>query len=215
MFRAVYWLLFAALAPTLAFAQSAVKFPTAQLPGLTDNAVLSASLHKPEGSRPFPAVIVLHDCGGMEGHVVKWAKMLVSWGYVSIVPDSFGSRGKSNLCANVEAVGTAQRVQDTIGAAEYLATLPFVQKDKIGVVGFSHGGWTIMKGVQENAYWSSYGIKVAVGIYPYCGPQDNKVALPLLILIGEKDDWTPVSRCQAAAYNCELVPPVGLEPTLP
>lgn len=199
MRRLICLLFVALLAPALASAQAAVKFPSSRLPGLTDNAVVSASLHKPDGNGPFPAVIVLHDCGGVEGHVTRWAKLLVSWGYVAIVPDSFGSRAlPRNQCQSVDAVGAAQRVQDTIGAAEYLSTLAYVQKDRIGVIGFSHGGWTIMKGVQENAYWSSYGIKAAVAVYPYCSPQDSKVAVPLLILIGENDDWTPVSRCQAA-----------------
>lgn len=165
------------------------RFPTAVLPGISEPATITATLTKPAGNGPFPAVIVLHDCGGVSQKDRGWEARLASWGYVAILPDSFGSRKKGNLCQDVEAVGARTRVQDAIGAAEYLATLPFVKKGHIGVLGFSHGGWTIMKGVQENAYWSAYGIKAAVAYYPYCtAPQDNNVVLPLRILIGEKDD---------------------------
>ena len=182
--------------PMLAVAED-VRFPTAVLPGITEPASLSATIYKPDGAGPFPAIIVLHDCGGLDDHPRKWAMRLMTWGYVAIVPGSFGSRGYGNLCTRVETVGTTARVQDTIGAAEYLATMPYVQKNNIGVLGFSHGGWTIMKGVQEHAYWSMYGIRGAVAYYPYCtAPQDNNVVLPLRILIGEKDDWTLAQRCR-------------------
>lgn len=187
-------LLLAAVAPAQA---QQVKFPAAVLSGLTAPATITATLSKPDGPGPFPAVVVLHDCGGISRKDQDWAKRLVSWGYVAILPDSFGSRGLGNLCTDVNRVDASQRVQDVIGTAEYLATLPYVQKGKIAVLGFSHGGWTIMKGVQENAYWSSYGIKGAVAYYPYCtAPQDNNVAIPLRILIGEKDDWTTAQRCR-------------------
>ena len=34
---------------------------------------INAHIYKPEGSGPFPAVIVLHDCGGYDPHVALWA----------------------------------------------------------------------------------------------------------------------------------------------
>lgn len=201
-------LLAAAMASTPAMAQH-VTYPAAVLPGLTAPATIKATLSKPDGPGPFPAVVVLHDCSGVSRKDQEWAKRLVSWGYVAIQPDSFGSRQHGSLCADVTRVDARQRVQDVVGTAEYLATLPYVQKDKIAVLGFSHGGWTIMKGVQESARWSSYGIKGAVAYYPYCtAPQDNDVAIPLRILIGEKDDWTPAPQCRdviAGAKNPSLI----------
>ena len=197
-----YWaalplLLVSVVLPSAPARAQQVKFPAAVLPGLTAPGTITATLSKPDGPGPFPAVVVLHDCGGISRKDQDWAKRLVSWGYVAILPDSFGSRGLGNLCTDVNRVDAQQRVQDVIGTAEYLATLPYVQKGRIAVLGFSHGGWTIMKGVQENAYWSSYGIKGAVAYYPYCtAPQDNNVAIPLRILIGEKDDWTTAQRCR-------------------
>jgi len=199
---------FVGLLPNFASAES-VRFPTATLPGITDKAVLTATVTKPEGPGPFPAIILLHDSGGLSRKDTEYAKKLVTWGYVVIVPDSFSPRGFGKLQTDPDAVGAQQRVQDTIGTAEYLATLSYVKKGHIGVLGFSHGGWTIMKGVQENAFWGAYGIKAAVAYYPYCtAPQDINVALPVRILIGEKDDWTPVRRCRdviAGAKRASLI----------
>jgi dienelactone hydrolase len=199
-------LVMASVVPAMA---QQVKFPTAVLPGITAPATITATIAKPDGPGPFPAVIVLHDCGGISRKDQDWAKRLTSWGYVAILPDSFGSRGQGNLCADVEKVGAQQRVQDVIGTAEYLVTLPYVKKGSIAVLGFSHGGWTIMKGIQENSYWGAYSIRGAVAYYPYCtAPQDRNVVLPVKILIGEKDDWTTPDRCRAvvaAAKNPALI----------
>lgn len=188
---------------TAAAAQQKVRYPT------TDNKPLLAEIYKPEGPGPFPTVIVFHDCGGVDDHVKMWSRKLVSWGYVAIAPDSFGSRNKGNLCKEVSTVNAFERVQDAINTAKYLATLPYVQKNNIGALGFSHGGWSIMKGVQQVARWSEYGIKGAVAIYPYCtSPADRDVAIPLLILIGENDDWTPAESCRdvvRGAQNPRLI----------
>ncbi len=174
-----------------------VRYPSATLPGQGSGVQINASVLKPTGAGPFPAVIVLHGCGGPDDHHRAWARKLVTWGYVAIIPDSFGPRGSRNICANTDAVGPALRVNDVIGTAEFLATQPYVQKGHIGVLGFSHGGWTVLKGAQETAYWTAYGIKAAVAFYPYCTPRaDANISLPVLFFAGEKDDWTPAQRCK-------------------
>jgi dienelactone hydrolase len=184
--------------PTLAPAQEIVRYPPAVSSERGDPVALSAQIYRPPGSGPFAAVIVLHGCSGPKDFQTTWAKRLVGWGYVAIVPDSFGPRGQKSICEKTTLIPPAVRVSDAIGTAKYLAAQPFVDKGRIGVVGFSHGGWTIMKGVQAAAHWSAYGIKGAVAYYPYCDADaDRDIAIPLLILVGDKDDWTPASRCRA------------------
>src|SRR5690606_37569885 len=47
----------------------------------------------------------------------------------------------------------------------------------------------------EGVYLKEYGIKGAVAYYPYCHPKDDAaVDLPLLILMGANDNWTPADR---------------------
>jgi dienelactone hydrolase len=140
---------------------------------------------------------VLHGCGGPDSHHRGWAEKLASWGYVAITPDSFGSRGHESICEKTSLVPAKLRVADVVGTANFLSAQPYVAKDRIGVIGFSHGGWTIMKGTQADAPWSAHGIKGAVAYYPYCdAAADQNVAMPLLIVMGDKDDWTPSGRCK-------------------
>ena len=44
-------------------------------------------------ARPYPAVVVLHGCGGISSHSAKIADRLGSWGYVALTVDSLGPRG--------------------------------------------------------------------------------------------------------------------------
>ena len=190
MMRPLMLLAFLALSG-VASAQEEVRFPG-------DAAEIKASMYRPVGDGPFPAVIVLHGCGGPDYHHTGWAQKLAGWGYVALVPDSFGSRGESSICTKVFRVPPQLRANDVNGAAAYLASQPFIAKGRSGVLGFSHGGWTIMKGVQADSGWAARGIKGAVAYYPYCDVQaDRNIALPLLVQMGDKDDWTPPELCKA------------------
>ena len=97
------------------------------------------------------------------------------------------------------------RVADVAGAIDFLAAQPFVQRERIGLIGHSHGGWTAVRAVQKNYGLAARGLKAAVGYYPACNAAfDSHVDVPLLILIGDKDDWTPADNCrklQAAGFD--------------
>lgn len=175
-----------------------VQYPTAVIPGLSGPVDIKAEVFKPEGEGPFPAIIVMHGSGGMRDHHRNWARQFVSWGYVALVFDSFTPRGFPNgITTNTPAVMPQKRVSDAIGAAEWLNQQPYVAKGKIGTIGFSHGGWTTMKLVQADMHAKEYGIKGSVAFYPLCDVRtEGNVDIPLLILIGDKDSWTPVFRCQ-------------------
>ena len=157
---------------------------------------VKAQLYRPLGASPAPAVIVLHGCAGPTDATFDWAKRIAGWGYVAIVPDSFGSRDKTNVCNEPLIMLPGMRMLDVIGAAEYLATLPFVRHDRIALIGFSHGAGTVIDALQE--VLSSVGIRGGVAYYPLCIPQRHtNVAMPLLVFIGDKDDWSPADRCRA------------------
>lgn len=190
-----------------------VTYPTAAMPGLGAPADIRSEIYRPQSEGPFPAVIVLHGCGGVDNHHHAWAKTLTSWGYVAAVVDSFGSRGHGNLCATpTPVVLPKDRISDIIGMAEYLNTQAYVQKGSLGLIGFSHGGWTIMKALQEQYHLKEYGIRGAVAYYPYCDPRaDGNIALPLLILMGAEDRWTPADRCRQLETEKRLKRPELVE----
>ena len=188
---------------------------------------------KPDGTGPFPAVVIMHDCSGLgprlSGAPMRWARELVQSGYVIVMPDSFTARGHAGgVCTNASLsridVAPARRVADAYAALAYLRTLPYVDGSRIGIMGGSHGGSTTLATVvaperesEPLAQEKRLGFSAAVALYPGCaarlggwralrqaggsGPITSYVGVykpvaPLLILIGENDDWTPAEPCR-------------------
>ena len=169
-------------------------------PVMEDSLVIDGLLYRPEGNGPFPAVVVLHGCSGVDYHHRAWAKQLKEWGYIALIVDSFGPRGVDRVCGHSFKIPDLQRAADSYGAARYLIQLPYVDGKNIGLLGFSHGAWTGLRAVQKNFPYTvnmeTIPFKAAVLFYPSCYfSQDQYIAIPTLILIGSKDDWTPASRC--------------------
>ncbi|CAD5294250.1 putative dienelactone hydrolase [Bosea sp. 62] len=162
-------------------------------------------LTKPDGTGRHPAVVVLHGCGGLGASHRQEAETIRSWGYVTLVPDSFTPRGMKDACV-VERRDMAPRVEDAFGALAYLAKLPFVDPTRIAVVGYSHGGGVALRiamhsrrGIYEMP--DDLGFKAAAAYYPPCEIVSESLAIPTLILIGDKDDWTHAARCEAIAQR--------------
>lgn len=104
---------------------------------------LSGKLMKPKGGGPFAAVVLLHGSGGVKARRdADWAARLIKWGYVTLQVDSFGPRGVSvaEILKDPFRVPHFVRARDAHGASNYLSGLPFVDRHKIAVMGWSHGG---------------------------------------------------------------------------
>jgi dienelactone hydrolase len=180
-------------------------------------------LYRPHGAGPFPAVVGMHGCGGlivrkgrMSGTVTPtladWAKRLSAAGYVVLLPDSFSPRHIGEICTVKERgdIGR-ERVLDAYGALEWLQAQRYVVPDRVGLVGWSHGGGVVIRSVDAKsesrpAVLPHGGFRAAVAFYPVCpDPKRNKAgrewrsAVPLLILMGAADDWTPPERCRNLA----------------
>src|SRR5688572_21658060 len=181
-----------------------VRFPSVAVGNTAAGPEITGWLYRPAGAGPFPALVLAHSCAGVSEHTNVWGRLLASWGYATLAPDSFGPRGEKNVCGRGRTVSGQMRVADVAGALDYLNAQPFVQRDTIGLIGHSHGGWTTMRSVQANYGLAQRGLRAAVAYYPSCSAQfERNVAVPLLILIGDKDDWTPAEDCrrlQAAGF---------------
>jgi len=192
------FLLISGLILSIAFfsCSSTHKFPSYS--NSPDNEVmLRGTLSNPSGDGPFPAVVILHGCGGITDNHRTWAYRLKSWGYVAMVLDSHGPRGIRNNCGRIKQVSASVRATDAYRAKNYLAELPFVDRNNIGVIGFSHGGSTTLASVVyqfPDIEDKISPFKAAVAFYPYCNAA-LEVNTNLMILTGENDDWTPSAKC--------------------
>jgi dienelactone hydrolase len=165
--------------------------------GTASNKILGY-LAKPAGVGPFPAVVILHGCGGLLPQNILMAEQLKSWGYVALAIDSLGSRGWPSACGGLNVMQNDQLL-DAYGGLNFLAVQTFVDPDRIGVLGYSMGGGAAMLAVERGRIEQSSlrKFRAVVAYYPgFCESSSGIMTAPTLILIGARDDWTPAQGCQ-------------------
>ena len=203
----------------------AVTFPSLDREGLspvTLQGVLLLPL-RPAPVGGYPAVIALHGCGGMyatrEGGEQEIAQRMQArvepWlrdGYAVLFADSFRSRGLREVCTihhGERTITTSQRRLDALGALAYLAARRDVARERIALVGWSHGGSAALQAINtaDRAVGEFFARKnapaffrAAVAFYPGCASPlkagDKYVpGTPTRVHIGELDDWTPARTC--------------------
>jgi dienelactone hydrolase len=156
-------------------------------------------LSKPTGKGPFPAVVYLHGCGGLSEYARKsTADQMTKWGFVSLVVDSYTTRGVKETCS---MNAPAYREADAFGALLYLSKLPFVDPERIALVGHSQGGIAALQVASFHAFDTfdipaGLAYRAVVAFYPMCSAAEDELAIPTIILSGELDDWVPVTVCR-------------------
>jgi dienelactone hydrolase len=156
------------------------------------------ALYAPTGPGPHPAVVLLHGCSGITPTTRRWAATLAEWGYVALVLDSFGPRGVENVCGTADRVSPRLRAEDAFAAAAYLRGRADVAAERVSAIGFSHGGSTALVAASRSAVERNGATPFAalVAFYPWCPLGGAPIASPVLVLIGDGDDWTPAERCK-------------------
>jgi dienelactone hydrolase len=201
--------LIAALALTLGLsapaAAAAPKEPARVRFRSTDDARtrLDGYVFRPRGRGPFPAVIALHGCAGLlstrdpsrlSARHADWARRLVDRGYVVFFPDSFTRRGIKDLCrrGGKRPITPSHRARDVRGAARWLSGRKYVDSGRIALLGWSHGGTTLLWAAREGAAPERGEFKAAFAFYPACRifaeSERWRPRIDVTILIGEADD---------------------------
>lgn len=109
----------------------------------TNKAVeLAGHLHVPDDFREdkkYPALVGVHPMGGVKEQTIGlYAKRLAAQGFVVVVYDS-SHQGESGGEPRLLEDPTT-RVEDARCAADFLATLPYVDVERMGVFGICAGG---------------------------------------------------------------------------
>lgn len=197
--------------PAVAGEPETVSFETLH----RDKTMLRGFLLKPDGDGPFPTIALFHGCSGpvtskgvIAGRERAWMNQFVQDGYVVLLVDSFNPRGFASICTRSDRPITAEhdRPYDAYAALRWLREQPYVQADRIGMMGWSHGAMTALATISDSMIkkigWREPGFTTAVTFYPGCldlGKTAYKATVPLLMQLGENDDWTPAHYCQRLA----------------
>ena len=154
---------------------------------------------QPHGPGPFPAVIMLHGCGGLGGRDRMWAERLRAWGYMTLRVNSFAARGLKTVCGG-GVFGPDRRVPDALAALAHLRTRPDVDPQRIALMGWSHGAMATFMTLGAAPEEPASGFRAAIAYYPGCWQVHGwRTRTPVLMLLGGADDWTAASPCQYLA----------------
>jgi dienelactone hydrolase len=170
---------------------------------------LRATIYRPDGTGPFPAIIGMHDCAGLmnpAGAIAskyrEWAQLLVKDGFIVVFPESYSSRGMGNQCAtrNRPVRPDRERVADANAARRWLEQQPDVRADHISLIGWSNGGSSVLWAVRpQHKKDDKPDFRSAVALYPACRRLDTtawSTRVPTLILIGAADDAASPIDCE-------------------
>ena len=135
-----------------------LTFPTAPTTLSGDGSRMT--LLKPEGSGPFPAMVLHHQCDGLRHRngpnrsMATWAQTAVRQGFVVLLIDLLGPRDVDLVCLGPKnGVNLPRGVRDAMQAADHLRTLPFIDKRRVAHVGFSWGAMVAL--LASNSTWRS------------------------------------------------------------
>lgn len=163
-------------------------------------ATIGGELAFPKGSGPFPVVILLHPCGGLDPIALETlrahARELASVGFASYIPDSYGPRNlsKGKAC-DTFPTGSLRR-DDAFNAMAALQRHPKINKENIFLLGLSDGGNAALLSAKGGSIGQ---FRAIAAYYPDCARLLAGVGYvyksPTIVFVGEKDDWTPPAEC--------------------
>lgn len=196
--------------------------PDVRFNSLDGKTRLRALFRKPAGAGPFPAIVLLHGCGGLgrrgklSSRHQAWMTHLVNAGYATLMIDSATPRGVSGTCSGGpnRKVMYRDRPKDAYAGLQFLQGRSDIHPDKIGLMGWSQGGGVTLLTIERTSAGRPvpppvHDFKAAVSFYPgMCSARRQSIPftnvpagkwstkIPLIVLHGSADNWTLPIPCQ-------------------
>jgi dienelactone hydrolase len=179
-----------------------------------DTKAIAGALIKPTGAGPFPAVIYMSGCGGLNYPADRVQQKtaiddLLSKGVAILVVDPFTPRSElKGVCENLDEKRAAQYFarggSDALAALNVLKAMPDIDPKHVFLLGYSFGAISALNATDmKNPASKDAKVAGVIAYYPYCYDGVDP-SVPVLVLIGEKDDWTPAAKCQAVTGKTDF-----------
>jgi len=187
---------------------SQVQTSTVAVPRANAKGVMESYLAKPEGSGMFPAILVIHEIGGLNDNIRDISRQFAEQGYVALGVDLFANRNRM-VCILQIMHGMLIRplhnsvLSDLKSAVSVLQQQSQVDKNRIGVVGFCMGGaYALQLAITEK------GMKAASVFYG-ANPKPLEAVAEACPIVGsypDKDFTTKAARELEASLTKYNVP---------
>ena len=170
---------------------------------------IAGALFKPAGAGPFPAVIYISGCAGLNAPPEMMLERtvidhLLARRAAILIVDPFTPRNEpQGMCGSVVNLNEKTDVQinyfirggnDALAAVKVLRAMPEIDPKRIFLLGYSYGAISSLFATDAKKSGADE-VAGVIAFYPHC--YDNIVpSRPTLVLHGDKDDWTPADLCQ-------------------
>lgn len=211
---------------------------TVYFPSADGSVELVGYVFRASGGGAHPAVVMLHGRAGpystavnsgcervarnerspCDAHAVsrrhlQWGRIWADRGYVALLVDSFGPRGKAHGFGRRTHDDPAResvnertvRPLDAIAGLRYLRTRSDVAGDRVALQGWSNGGSTVLNVVadtpaMQQAFGTTAPFSAAAAFYPGCGTsavdlRKYRSSTPLIVLLGDADEEVSPEIC--------------------
>ncbi|MDR1809228.1 MAG: DPP IV N-terminal domain-containing protein [Prevotella sp.] len=133
-----------------------------------DGSELNAWLKKPAGFNParkYPLVMVQYSGPGsqevLDKFTVDWTDYLVTQGFVAACVDGHGTGGRGEAFGKSTCLHLGvKEAEDQIAAAGYFASLPYIDGGRIGIWGWSYGGYNVLMSMSRSKIFKA-GVSIA------------------------------------------------------
>jgi carboxymethylenebutenolidase len=182
------------------FGQSAQDFSNVSFTA-ADGTTLVGYLQAPNGTGPFPTVIMVHEWWGLSASIVEKANQMAAQGYVVFAPDTY--RGQATRLIPRALWLRLNTPEDRVladlqAAYEYLLTQPQVDRQRLAILGFCYGGGMALR-------YGTLNPDLAATIIFYGDPITNPANLgaiaqtrgPVLGIFAAQDQQIPVAEVEA------------------
>ena len=156
---------------------------------------------KPKINKPSPYIVIIPSSGGIgQASAVtfkRYTDKLLNRGFGVIILDIFYNTGINK--------GTVSRgpaaSMGALSVIEFIKVrFPELSNNKFGVMGGSRGGMTVLslagELIRDNYLYKNVNqwFNAGVAFYPSCGKQ--KLLMPVIVYIGELDEWLSPTNCK-------------------